>query len=487
MNHCINLRTCPVVLALVMVVSLRSPAQWVQTNGPYGGSVSSFAIDGTDVFAGTSGARIFRSTNDGLCWTPSSTGLPDLVRVNALAVAGGEIFAGTYGDGVFRSTDNGMSWLAVNTGLPDDHHTMDVRALVVCGTVLFAGTDSGVFRSTDNGTRWTAASSGLTNTDVMTLVATPSGGGKAGATLLAGTWGGGAFLSTDCGASWTAANLGPTCMYVITVAFSSASARGVKLFVGGGYGVFLSTDMGESWTIANTPATATGIRTLACIDTILVAGSWGGEIFLSTDWGTQWTDACIGLTSVQLNTITVCPGGGTGGTDLLAGTADGVYRSTDHGAHWSPSSTGVTNVGVRTILVCPPGGRDGMRTHLCRLWQWRLSFHRQRGPLASRQYGLDGPQWRQCACHTRHDTLCGDQRWRLRVHELRHKLDLCQWGNEGPQHEYVCHCVCRFRNQRVGRHASRCLPEHQQRRMLARCERGPDEYRCTRSCRLTRH
>ncbi len=48
-------------------------AQWVQTNGPYGGMINSFAVSGTNLFAGTGGGGVFLSTNNGTSWT--ATGL----------------------------------------------------------------------------------------------------------------------------------------------------------------------------------------------------------------------------------------------------------------------------------------------------------------------------------------------------------------------------------------------------------------------------
>src|SRR3972149_4146962 len=87
-------------------------SQWVQTNGPYGGFVSTIFINGTNIFAGTGSdmggcGGIFRSTDNGTSWI--SVGLGDKL-VNALAVTpGGEyLFAATEGDfNIFRSTDNG--------------------------------------------------------------------------------------------------------------------------------------------------------------------------------------------------------------------------------------------------------------------------------------------------------------------------------------------------------------------------------------------
>ena len=113
-------------------------AQWVQTNGPYGGIIYSFAVgpSGTNLFAGTFGG-VFLSTDNGSSWTAVNTGLMDPF-VDALAVSGPNLFAGT-GGGVFLSTNNGSSWTAVNNGLTSTF----VRAFAVSDTSLFAGTSGG--------------------------------------------------------------------------------------------------------------------------------------------------------------------------------------------------------------------------------------------------------------------------------------------------------------------------------------------------------
>ncbi len=130
-------------------------AQWVQTNGPYGGIVNCLAVSGTNLFAGTGRGGVFLSTNNGTSWTAVNNGLTN-TNVYALAVSpasggtgGTNLFAGTWGDGVFLSTNNGISWTAVNTGLTNTR----VWSLAVSpasgrtgGTNLFAGTDGSVWR-----------------------------------------------------------------------------------------------------------------------------------------------------------------------------------------------------------------------------------------------------------------------------------------------------------------------------------------------------
>jgi len=167
--------------AIVVLLGAQSlQAQWIQTNGPYGGDVRCFAVNDSNLFAGTGGGGVFLSTNNGASWTAVNTGLTN-TAVFSLAVNGSNLFAGTDG-GVFLSTNNGTSWTAINTGLTNTR----VRSLAVNGSNLFAGTLGGVFFSTNNGTSWAAVNTGLTNTVVSSLAAHSSN-------LFAGTDGGGVW------------------------------------------------------------------------------------------------------------------------------------------------------------------------------------------------------------------------------------------------------------------------------------------------------
>jgi len=225
-----------VIVAIIFTTSSPIFAQWVQTNGPYGGYIRCFAVSGTNIFAGTGGG-VFLSANNGTSWTDVNKGLTN-TDVQALAVSGTNLFAGTWGGGVFLSTNNGISWTAVNTGLTNT----DVQALAVSGTNIFAGTDGGgVFLSTNNGTSWTAVNMGLPHIRVYSLAVS-------GTNIFAGTRGDGVFLSTNNGTSWTAVNKGLTNDYVHSLAVS-----GTNIFAGTeGCGVFLSTNNGISWTAVNT-------------------------------------------------------------------------------------------------------------------------------------------------------------------------------------------------------------------------------------------
>jgi len=71
------MKTSTVVAAMCLLIMLpqRSKAQWVQTNGPYGGSALSFAVSGTNLIAAAGDGGVYRSTNSGSSWTAINNGL----------------------------------------------------------------------------------------------------------------------------------------------------------------------------------------------------------------------------------------------------------------------------------------------------------------------------------------------------------------------------------------------------------------------------
>lgn len=173
------MRTIAICLAIAVLGPIGpAGAQWVQTNGPYGGDVRCMAI----IPAG------------------DATGTPT-------------IFLGTYSGGVFRSTDRGTTWTGANSGL--SHPAVSALAVSLSsggtgGSTLFAGTCGGIYRSTDAGASWEQASVGLMNMDTRSLAVSP-GDGSANH-ILAGTAGGGVYLSTDNGETWRSTGIPNACV-----------------------------------------------------------------------------------------------------------------------------------------------------------------------------------------------------------------------------------------------------------------------------------
>lgn len=206
---------------------------WQQTSGPIGGKVSSFAVNTLTqhIFAGTRGAGVFQSGDNGENWQPKSNGLSNVNVTALIANASGHLFAGTF-SGIFRSVDNGGHWTETSFGLMSGE---DIYALAVMGNGdIFAGTRGhGVYRSTDNGETWRAVNAGLNNLYVRTLATNASGH------LYAGTDGNGVFRSANRGESWESINSGLTSLYV----WSLAVDKNGFVFAGtDGDGVFRSRE-----------------------------------------------------------------------------------------------------------------------------------------------------------------------------------------------------------------------------------------------------
>jgi len=303
-------------------------AQWVQTNGPFGGSVVCFAFSGANIYAGTYIGGVFLSTNNGLNWAAVNNGLTNL-DIHTLTISGTKLFAGTWGGGVFVSTNNGSIWTAINNGLMN----LNVHKLAVSGTSIFAGTRGGLYVSTNSGISWTTINNGLTNLEIMSFAVSE-------ANLFAGTYGGGTFLSTNNGANWTAINSGLTHLFVRALTVS-----GGNLFAGTNGGVYLSTNNGISWTAVNNGLINLGVFSFTVSGGNLFAGTNGG-VYLSTNNGTSWTSVNNGLTSQYIYALAVS------GSNIFAGVnSGGIFLSTNNGINWVSVNSGLSNSVVRALIV----------------------------------------------------------------------------------------------------------------------------------------
>jgi hypothetical protein len=294
-----------VMFYLFIIVSpLR--AQWIQS-GLDGYYVRTITASGSNIFVGTSGDGMFRSTNNGTSWTAINSGLIGL-DFPAFAVSGTNLYAGSEGNGVFLSTNNGAGWSAL-APLTNQF----VFALAVSGSDLYAGVDGGgVFRSTNNGASWTNSTSGMTNTRITSLAVS-------GTNLFAGTFGGGIFLSTNNGSSWSPVINGLTNMDVWEVKINSALPG--YLFAGTGNGAFYSVNNGTSWNAINNGLTDTYVHSFAFSGTTMFAGTDNDGVFRSTNIGANWTAMNEGLTNTTIWFLTVS------GSNLFAGSnGGGVYR-----------------------------------------------------------------------------------------------------------------------------------------------------------------
>ncbi len=297
-------------LAVMTPCGLR--AQWVQTNGPGIPTVTSFAVIGTTIFAGTSGSGVFRSTNMGLNWTSLSNGVSN---ASNLTVLGTDLFA-IVQDGntdVWRSTDYGNSWSRATSLTGSNSYYVSV--LTTYDDTLFAGTaGNGLFFSTDFGASWT-------NIPATISISVLSVHGNY---ILEGDYNTllNMYLSPDFGKSWNSTNVGqPLSLFTFIDS---------EIWVGSTNGaVVRSTDYGVHWHVTN-KLNGSIISVTAMGNSIFAATS--SQIMRTTDHGTSW-DSCGQLTSIT--TLSEA------GTSLFAATNNGVFRSSNEGLNWNDANNGI--------------------------------------------------------------------------------------------------------------------------------------------------
>ena len=138
---------------------------WKQTKGPYGGKILTlYETTNGVLLAGTEGAGIFRSTDNGNNWTPINTGLYDeptgrSLEVTAIAEKGNKIYVGTR-EALYISTDIGNTWQYVSTiRVPGS-----ISGIVILDDHIYVSTlFKGVWQSKD-GNSWAQINEGLGTT-----------------------------------------------------------------------------------------------------------------------------------------------------------------------------------------------------------------------------------------------------------------------------------------------------------------------------------
>lgn len=118
-------------------VTTNNGTSW--TRHKLGKYIQALTVLGTNIFAASWGGGVYLSTDSGTNWTQVNNGLAS-IYVYSFAVSGSNLFAGT-NSGVFLSNDNGTSWTQV--GLTGNI----IFSLAISANNIFAGTSTlGVWR-----------------------------------------------------------------------------------------------------------------------------------------------------------------------------------------------------------------------------------------------------------------------------------------------------------------------------------------------------
>jgi photosystem II stability/assembly factor-like uncharacterized protein len=251
---------------------------------------------------------VFISTDDGSTWKISNAGLGD-TAISSFAVQGTNVYVGTGRKGVFKSTDYGNNWVPANNGMTSANVT---QLLITKAGYLFASTNgSGIY--INNGNSWTSVDSGLTSQTVYNLISNTDG-----SKIFAGTFGSGVFLSTNIGLSWSPVNNGLGNMTVEALGMSNDG-----LYAGTYSCIYKSTDNGSNWTphgLLNTTDC-----TILALDNYIFIATAGNGIYLSTDNGTTWSTVNLGLPTNYIFCLAVSQNK-SGGHTFFAGTGNGIWK-----------------------------------------------------------------------------------------------------------------------------------------------------------------
>lgn len=352
----------------------------------------------THIFVGISGWGIYESTNRGTNWTPANTRLYN-TSVNTLVVdptSPTTLYAGTSnGSGIFKSSDGGVTWGLSSTGLPVSTNLypsiLKIAADPLTPNTLYAGTDgSGIFKSIDGGAHWNAINTGvlaavspaglngpsspflpnpvpfdapffeddssvgmqspvtppLNSGSIPTLVVDPLMAG----TVYAGSWKGvlKEVLNTNTGkTNWT--TIGLNGKPIFSLAIDPATPE--TLYAGTTNGVYKTLDGGQTWFTSGLPADLVYDLAIDATNTSVLYAATGGEgVFKSEDGGATWSDLNNGLADMQVYSVAIDP---VHPEFQYAGTASGLYRTTQGGTLWEPVNVGLYNTYVDPVTVAP--------------------------------------------------------------------------------------------------------------------------------------
>ena len=250
-----------------------------------GGRIADIAVSQVhgqpaEVYVATTSGGIFKSSNEGVSFTPLFDHAGGMLSIGALAVSpsnpsivwagGGEADnrqSSSWGDGVYKSADGGAHWQ--HMGLAESRHVgriiihstdPNVVYVAAVGHLWGSNPERGVYKTTNGGQTWHKVLYRDANTGAIDIAMDPKDPNVLFAALYqrqrkgwgfnGGGPGGGIFRTTDGGATWTelTSGLPRGDKGRIGLAIFSGDTRIVYAVVeAAAGGVFRSLDQGETW------------------------------------------------------------------------------------------------------------------------------------------------------------------------------------------------------------------------------------------------
>ncbi|MDP2303945.1 MAG: T9SS type A sorting domain-containing protein [Ignavibacteria bacterium] len=329
-------------ISVVVLFSILTNAQWVQTNGPQSGSVRALVSDGERIYAGVSSGGVYVSTNNGINWERRNTGLNQF-GVISLLVKDNYVFTGLISGGIFVSTNHGESWEPRNNGLP----YTSVSILAKADSFIYVGMSNSFYRSSNNGLNWYPINNGLTNRNIIAFIYKDS-------ICFAGTENG-IFISSDFGDSWIERSDG-----LSNKEISDFEIIGNTIFAYTLDGVFKKTNNDSLWFSSNSglPITPTNSGKLCALDSVLFAGTFWYGMFISTDLGESWDSYNFNYPSGQLTYDLL-----TKDNTIYAGLTSGIHANKYPQLDWEVMNSNILGANIGVLItkedLIIAGGMDG--------------------------------------------------------------------------------------------------------------------------------
>lgn len=369
-----RLLSCSTLLGVCFVFAGAPSSASVWTSGgPFGGDIVCLEMAQTDsdiIYAGTNTA-VFKSVDGGATWR--RTGFPDVIEgeetrireagVTVIRIAHDDpavVYAGTEEKGLFKSTDGGETWSRKGlAGLTINDIAVDPTK----SNVLYAGTGhrvysqpGRVYKSSDGGETWEVAleveeyASGncvlslLVDSDDSRIVYAGVKG-----------WDKQVYKSTDAGATWTGKDVGEgTGQDVDELVMTPEGFSPAAIYARSGESrIYKSTDRGETWRQIGMDLSFPIVDlTVSPIDPDVVYAAHyepDAEFYKTTDGGETWSrQATSGLPPGPLSDMVI-----SSATEMIAGSAEGVFMSEDGARTWGFSSHGMISTFIEDIAVVP--------------------------------------------------------------------------------------------------------------------------------------
>jgi photosystem II stability/assembly factor-like uncharacterized protein len=293
------------------------------------------AADNGNLIAATN-EGIYKSTDDGINWALSNSGLSNtnISELNKNTI--GVLFCVTVNNRLFKSTDNGNNWVEVGFMPASPTYCLSFNS----SNEMYAGTLYGIYKSTNDGSSWTEDS--LHYILTRTILFNNSDD------LFAGTDLEGVYRSQQANSPYEKINTGLKNTFITAMTFSLDSV----LYVGTNSQKFLTTsNFGNTWIDISEKIFAFGgipkvLSLLTHPNGDIIAGTFYGGIFRTTNNGDYWLNELPGPTPIHIFSLAL-----DNQANILAGSSGKLYKSTNYGEDWTDIDNGQINHNIYDIAV----------------------------------------------------------------------------------------------------------------------------------------